>query len=150
METHPQGKLLTKMRVSQPFDPVVMIMLRYAILIHDYPHLHWDLLVEHSPDERLTTWRLEHPPEAGVSLLAEALPDHRRLYLDYEGPISGNRGEVKRWDSGEVKILSHTPASLTLEFKGNRLQGKGELIQLDGNLWRFCYTPSQAIPMGSS
>ena len=27
-------------------------------------------------------------------------PDHRRLYLDYEGPVLGGRGEVNRIDSG--------------------------------------------------
>lgn len=35
----------------------------------------------------------------------EALPLHRRRYLDYEGPISGNRGQVERVASGRLRWL---------------------------------------------
>jgi hypothetical protein len=35
----------------------------------------------------------------------EVLPLHRRRYLDYEGPISGNRGHVQRVASGRLRWL---------------------------------------------
>lgn len=35
----------------------------------------------------------------------ESLPVHRRRYLDYEGPISGNRGNVQRVASGWIRWL---------------------------------------------
>ena len=73
-------------------------MSRYVILEHDHPSRHWDLMLESG--EVLRTWRLASCPVAGASVAAEAAPDHRRLYLDYEGPISGGRGHVFRWDSG--------------------------------------------------
>jgi hypothetical protein len=33
------------------------------------------------------------------------LGDHRRAYLDYQGPISGNRGEVRRAAAGTYATL---------------------------------------------
>ena len=63
---------------------------RFTILEHDHPHLHWDLLLD--AGDALRTWRLLSPPACLQWIAAEQLPDHRRLYLDYEGPVSGNRG----------------------------------------------------------
>lgn len=71
---------------------------RFVILEHDHPSLHWDLLLE--VDGAAATWRLLARPEPGRPIPAERLPDHRLLYLDYEGPVSGNRGQVKRVHSG--------------------------------------------------
>ena len=39
-----------------------------------------------------------------VEMDAEVLPDHRLAYLDYEGPISGDRGSVTRWDRGTYDV----------------------------------------------
>jgi len=36
-------------------------------------------------------------------------PDHRAMYLDYEGPISGNRGTVRRVDAGSWDPTAITP-----------------------------------------
>ena len=73
-------------------------MPRYVILEHDHPHRHWDLMLESG--DVLRTWRLAEPPQPGRAVAAEPIGDHRRAYLDYEGPIRGNRGRVKRWDGG--------------------------------------------------
>ena len=54
--------------------------------------MHWDLMLD--TGETLRTWRLE-PALPGV-IRAEPLGNHRRAYLDYEGPVSGNRGSVQR------------------------------------------------------
>lgn len=35
--------------------------------------------------------------------------EHRRLYLDYEGPISGDRGSVRRVDAGTYERRSAAP-----------------------------------------
>ena len=72
---------------------------RFVILEHDHPFLHWDLLLEDG--DVLKSWRLLQAPETGVSVPAEHLPDHRLMYLDYEGPVSGNRGTVTRVAGGE-------------------------------------------------
>jgi hypothetical protein len=33
----------------------------------------------------------------------QRIADHRSLYLDYEGPISGDRGVVRRLDRGTIE-----------------------------------------------
>ena len=74
--------------------------MRFVILEHDHPVMHWDLMLE--AGDVLQTWRLMQPPESvGCAIEATALGDHRVMYLDYEGPVSGDRGTVKRWDAGE-------------------------------------------------
>ena len=78
-------------------------MPRYVILTHDWPFLHWDLLLEDG--DKLLAWRLLQEPTANIPVSAEVLPDHRLLYLDYEGPVSGDRGTVYQWDSGTCESL---------------------------------------------
>jgi len=73
-------------------------MSRYVILTHDHPFPHWDLMLEDGGT--LRTWRLLSEPGAGRVVPAERLGDHRLAYLDYEGPVSGGRGVVARWDHG--------------------------------------------------
>jgi hypothetical protein len=115
-------------------------MLRFVILTHDHPHLHWDLLLEVPGQEALSTWRLEKPPAPGEIIKAQALPDHRRVYLDYEGPISEGRGEVERWDAGEYELLSQSAAEKKLRLRGIRLQGGATLNRDDSGGWTFTQT----------
>jgi hypothetical protein len=79
---------------------------------------HFDLLLAppNTPGGTLLTWRIlphpgswpHHPPAA------TRLPDHRRLYLTYEGPLSDNRGHVCQIATGTATLFSLTPATLTL------------------------------------
>jgi hypothetical protein len=78
-------------------------MPRYVILTHDHPFLHWDLMLEDGGV--LRTWRLLEEPAVGRTVPAEKLPDHRLAYLDYEGPVSGDRGNVVRWDYGTYDVI---------------------------------------------
>ena len=73
-------------------------MLRFAVLEHDFPHVHWDFLLE--AGDHLRSWRLEEQPALGRAIRAEAIANHRLLYLDFEGPVSGGRGSVRRLDGG--------------------------------------------------
>lgn len=73
---------------------------RFVILEHNHPFLHWDFLVE--GPELATTWRLMREPCVGEPILAEPIADHRLMYLDYEGPVSGDRGHVERVLAGVV------------------------------------------------
>ena len=73
---------------------------RFVVLEHDWDGVHWDLMLERG--EVLRTWAIDAPIVAGVELPARALADHRRLYLEYEGPISGKRGAVRRVEEGGV------------------------------------------------
>ena len=82
------------------------------ILIHDHPHLHWDFMLE--TGGVLKTWRLAEEPAIGATTAATALPDHRIQYLDYEGPVSRNRGTVNRFDRGSYELIdtSNSPELL--------------------------------------
>ncbi|MFQ5731082.1 MAG: DNA polymerase ligase N-terminal domain-containing protein [Planctomycetaceae bacterium] len=97
-------------------------MPRFVVLEHDHPFLHWDFLLE--AGKTLRTWRLHARPDAGGVIAAEPLPDHRPVYLDYEGPVSGGRGEVKRWDAGEFAWTEGTSDQCTVTLTGRKLAGQ--------------------------
>lgn len=51
------------------------------------------------------TWRaIDWPPVAGDELIR--LADHRSAYLDYEGPVSDNRGRVRRIAAGACDVAA--------------------------------------------
>jgi len=96
-----------------------MPALRYVVLHHteiDEPH--YDLMLELESDSELSTWRLPHWPPAPGDIFTP-LPKHRRSYLEYEGPVSGNRGSVKRITSGNYQIVEKTAAELTIAVANN-------------------------------
>lgn len=89
---------------------------QYAILTHDHPFFHWDLLLD--AGEMAWTWRLLDEPCRESHPRAVRIADHRRLYLNYEGPVSGQRGSVTRWDWGTYSILEETADHLTVQLRG--------------------------------
>ncbi|CAN5318460.1 hypothetical protein BH10PLA2_BH10PLA2_04330 [soil metagenome] len=97
-------------------------MPRFVILEHDWPHQHWDLMLESGAT--LRTWRLAESPVPGTDIRAEPIADHRRAYLDYEGPISGNRGSVTRWDSGEFTWQQDDSSEVIVILAGKVCSGK--------------------------
>ncbi len=99
-------------------------MPRFVILTHDHPTLHWDLMLEHGGV--LRTWRLQREPQIGVAIAAQPLPDHRLAYLDYEGPVRGNRGTVVRWDRGTYELLEEQSHRLAIRLEGARIRGMAE------------------------
>ena len=111
-------------------------MPRFVILEHDQPVLHWDLMLE--AGDVLQTWRLAAPPAESQTVEATALGDHRRMYLDYEGPISENRGAVSRWDAGSFTEESGSiPPVRALCFYGKHITGCWRLEHAGGSHWRF-------------
>lgn len=54
----------------------------------------------------LKAWRLLDDFACGTWLAAETLPDHRMIYLNYEGPISRDRGTVSRLAAGTFEPIS--------------------------------------------
>src|SRR5438105_2884446 len=90
-------------------------MARFVILEHDHPSLHWDLMLEVA--EVLQTWRLSAPPGEGP-VSAERSFDHRLIYLDHEGPISGGRGRVSRWDHGAFRWARQEEGAIVVELEG--------------------------------
>jgi hypothetical protein len=112
-------------------------MPRFAILEHDYPQRHWDFLLE--AGDHLRSWRLAEEPEPRRTVRAEAIADHRLLYLDYEGPINGNRGRVARWDGGYFTGAADGENCLNIVLKGERYQGQVTLELVSGMAWRITF-----------
>lgn len=101
---------------------------RFAILVHDHPFVHWDLLIEEEQSAR--TWRLHESPDRWllatepVVISAEEIAQHRLRYLDYEGPVSRERGTVMLWDRGEILSWIQNGVTVEAELVGRRLNGR--------------------------
>ena len=107
-------------------------MPRFVILEHDYPLRHWDLMLEFGPV--LRTWRLAEPPLPGKVVAAEPTFDHRLMYLDYEGPVSGDRGNVKRWQSGTFDLKHELPDLIEIAYQYSDVKGILSINRLN-NCW---------------
>lgn len=115
-------------------------MPRFVILIHDHPFPHWDFLLENGATCR--TWRLRNDPALlSAGILAEALPDHRLMYLEYEGPVSGERGTVIRWDSGTFQWRRNETETCEVDITGKIWRGVVHLHQLQGTAWNVSRIP---------
>jgi hypothetical protein len=108
-------------------------MPRFVILEHDHPELHWDFMLEAGPV--LRTWRLASPPELGRVVAVTPSFDHRPMYLDYEGPVSGGRGQVRRWEYGEFTWESDAPERLIVWLDGQRLRGRSVFSRAESGAW---------------
>lgn len=96
-----------------------------VLLLHTLPDgsSHFDWLIDWREnqvpdlgDGLLLTFRVaEFLPSLplGTKLSATRLPDHRRLYLSYEGSVSRNRGTVRRIAQG-VSQVTQLPNSLRI------------------------------------
>jgi len=118
---------------------------RYVVQQHDLSAFrHWDLMLEQT--EALATWQLGVPPELVAAsaepeapaatapldtqgIPAKRLADHRKAYLDYEGPISGDRGEVHIVDSGTYTVLAADEMEWLIEVAGRVLRGRFRLVR---------------------
>lgn len=82
-----------------------------------------DLLLARPDADSLVTFRVVDP--AATALLRDVrpwactvarLPDHRVIYLDYEGAISDGRGSVSRLASGTLEWLQSTDGALRVRL----------------------------------
>ncbi len=113
-------------------------MPRFVLLRHECPPTwekpsHWDFMLE--ANGVLWTWELRDLPSAWATALgmeaagdtptvsATRLADHRLAYLDYEGPLSGRRGNVARLDAGSFRWLQQAPNQLEGSLEGKLLRG---------------------------
>jgi hypothetical protein len=134
---------------------------RFVVLRHDFPDgagrpLHWDFMLE--AGDVLRTWALaEQPGPAGTSCFAQKLADHRLVYLDYEGEISGNRGTVSRLDGGdyapaEDELIGNDSSAVVVTLNGALLRGPAALVPCGGDdqRWRFSFVPEGTAASGLS
>ena len=97
-------------------------MPRFVLLEHDHPTRHWDLMLE--VGAVLWTWRIDANPCLGAPCRAVRIADHRPLYLDYEGPVSGDRGRVNRVAGGEYEWEEDSPGWLVVLLRGENLSAR--------------------------
>jgi hypothetical protein len=109
-------------------------MPQFVILTHCWPTPHWDYLVE--AGGALRAWRLLAEPRAETDIPAEPNFTHRLLYLNYEGPLSGGRGTVARWDAGSCEWIADEPDRVEVAIHGAKLTGLAVLRRTDTG-WVF-------------
>lgn len=119
-------------------------MARFAILRHEMPPgpragVHWDLMLERGGV--LRTWALAEEPAPQKEIAADALGDHRLAYLEYEGPVSGDRGVVSRWDGGEYECQAESADEIVVRLVGGKMNGTARVRRRTkgSEQWLFDY-----------
>lgn len=99
--------------------------MKFVVHAHDAALPHYDFMLERG--HSLGTWRIDAGDlprlERGETVTAERIGDHRREYLEYEGPVSCDRGTVRMYDSGEYRVLHETDDALEVALEGKLLHG---------------------------
>ncbi|CAN5487619.1 hypothetical protein BH10PLA1_BH10PLA1_12170 [soil metagenome] len=89
---------------------------RFVVLRHEgIPQPHFDVMFERSAGSALASWRSDvWPIEQPCPL--DHLDDHRREYLEYEGPLTNDRGHVRRVAAGFCVFHEETPFVIVVRF----------------------------------
>ena len=106
-------------------------MPRFVLLEHVWNGVHWDFMLE--TGDVLRTWAIDSPIVGDQDLPARQLFDHRRVYLEYEGELSGSRGRVRRVEEGTYRAIEWTDDRVRVEVAGRQLSGEVELRRLPGS-----------------
>lgn len=86
----------------------------------------------------LVTFRVQDRPDSAdiSAFAAQRIGDHRRVYLDFEGDVSGGRGRVERVAAGVVERLSEgADFEVVVRFGGVVKQWRGR--HMGGDRWEF-------------
>lgn len=94
-------------------------MARYALSRHTLESPtgardHFDLFLERQGV--LISWRLPGPPWCQMFTVAERSFDHRLVYLEFSGKLSGDRGRIERLASGPMRWLSLSNGLIEIEL----------------------------------
>jgi hypothetical protein len=135
-------------------------MPRFVLLYHDCPPTyvrpsHWDFMLESGGV--LRTWVLERLPRdwqaartrssvaypncpllsPNNTVAANQLNDHRLVYLEREGPLSGDRGTVMRVAAGTYRSGHEAPGDLQVVLTGVDLAATVRLTrsEVDSKCW---------------
>ena len=115
-------------------------MPRYVVLYHRMPRghqrdSHWDVMLEDG--DHLLTWALDDSPVETRETNALQLANHRLEYLSKVGPIAGGRGTVERVAAGEFEWITLQSDAISIEVRGEVLDGVVSLTRQIDDLWRW-------------
>ncbi len=100
---------------------------------------HYDFMIE--DQQELLTWRVLQPDLEklinGQQITATRINNHRREYLDFEGPISCDRGQVAIFDQGSYTGTIDLPVKTKIILKGKKLSGTLIIILLKDTEFNF-------------
>ncbi len=102
-------------------------------------HYDWLLADPNHPAGRLWTARTDMPSRTWSKLshwLLEPIGAHRRIYLTYQGPVAGNRGEVVRVDEGVFHAEIWRPTYIVINLSMRRARGRIQLSEISEQVWR--------------
>lgn len=120
---------------------IPFVILRHTLPAHADRPSHWDLMLATDESGPLWTWELLEEPVMGQSQWARRLPDHRREYLFYEGPVSNDRGAVQRWEQGELVWCQRSDMSMAAELHGVVLVARVHLSRDSDTRWLVRWEP---------
>lgn len=102
---------------------------------------HYDWLLERPgvPEGMLAGFRtLERVDDRGTrGFRAERMGDHRRVYLEYEGEISGGRGHVRRVASGTVHEMTEGAGAIGIVVSWDGGEERVVWMGTAEETWRF-------------
>jgi hypothetical protein len=107
-------------------------------------HHDWLLTDPAEPDGLLWTARVQPATEFWAKLGqwdVEPIARHRRIYLTFEGTLSGGRGTVRPVDEGFVTALLWQPGHMVLDLKLQQFRGRVELVATGPKLLRATAMP---------
>jgi len=128
--------------------------MRFVIQHHITENEHYDIMFETEGSDMLLTWQIILSYMdlllKGAAIKAERIRDHRKHYLDYEGPVKSSGGSVKIFDSGYCRTLLKENDKFEFELNGKKLAGNIMLNKIDNNIFEVKYIQIEDITYTSS
>ena len=130
-------------------SPLPTVLLRHQT--RHGQHYDWLLCDPRDPAGPLPTFRVAQPTAMWATLRCvdlEPIAAHRRVYLAYEGNISGGRGQVRRVDQGVFTPVMWTASRIVIDLRTRCLTSRIEMRRVSSALWRARVEPSPRCPFG--
>ena len=109
---------------------------------------HYDLMLSPPGAGQLWTWAIPVNPvhqELPFECQIERLSDHRRIYLDYQGPVSGGRGHVQQAAKGTFEVVVWSEQLVEVRLRLDAAEHKDSiLVSLTRrpSAWHLSWSPS--------